>query len=769
MKLRLLHVLVITDIFCHMVLCTANSAHQEGQHIETNRRVKRAWVWNQITTLEEQTSIPYLIGTLYSTKLRKGSQYILEGEYADTLFKVKENTGDIYGYEKLDREKKAQYNLTALLVDMTTLKTLEPPEMFSIRLIDINDNAPIFTQKLYNVSVPEMSSTDVSVTTVTAVDPDDPTVAGHAKVTYKILQGYEHFKINEFTGQISTLRSDLDREKKANYEIIVQAKDSPGLSGGFSSSATVTIHLSDINDNFPIFTHKLYTFNVNEDLRVGDVVGKITVEDIDEPQNRIAKYTFMKSIFEQWFKIKSNEQTNEGIIYLTKPLNYESKNQFKMTIAVSDPLIDLQVAKQKMLNNSTEVIVNVLDVDEPPEFSKPFYLFKVKEDVKLKNIDYVSATDPDFAKRAVRYSAKTSKDDPIRVTNTGSVYVEKSLDRETNAWHNLTITAEEIDSPTKKASSVNVYIQVLDVNDNAPEFAEPYAPRVCENTASDLAILKISATDKDEMVPGMKFTYYSAEKENNFTVVDNHDNTANIIVKNGDFNRDVTKFYYLPIVISDNGVPSLSSTNTLTITVCKCNEEGEFTFCEEALKLAAVSASTIIIILCSLALILLCVLAAFLILRRMHNNGPLILVKNPAEIHEQLVTYDEEGGGEMDTNGYDVSVLNSVRRNMIRSKPDMEAYPNLYAQVQKPARNGDMFSVIEAKKDDADNDGEGLPYDTLHIFGYEGSESIVESLSSLESGSSDSEIDYDVLNEWGPRFKMLADLYGLEHLEDFPY
>lgn len=66
-----------------------------------------------------------------------------------------------------------------------------------------------------------------------------------------------------FIGEIYTLSSYLDRETKASYEVIVQAKDSPGLSGGFSSSATVTIHLNDINDNFPTFTKSKYhtTFN----------------------------------------------------------------------------------------------------------------------------------------------------------------------------------------------------------------------------------------------------------------------------------------------------------------------------------------------------------------------------------------------------------------------------------------------------------------------------------------------------------------------------
>lgn len=103
-----------------------------------------------------------------------------------------------------------------------------------------------------------------------------------------------------------------------------------------------------------------------------------------------------------------------------------------------------------------------------------------------------------------------------------------------------------------------------------------------------------------------------------------------------------------------------------------------------------------------------------------------------------------------------------------------ETVPSPYAQVQKPPANPTsgaekMEIMIEVKKDEADNDRDLLPYDTLHIYGYEGAESIAESLSSLESGSSDSDIDYDFLNDWGPRFKMLAELYGSEPNEDFVY
>lgn len=169
------------------------------------------------------------------------------------------------------------------------------------------------------------------------------------------------------------------------------------------------------------------------------------------------------------------------------------------------------------------------------------------------------------------------------------------------------------------------------------------------------------------------------------------------------------------------------------------------------------------------------VIVLLIALRRRHKKDLNVLRKNVAEIHEQLVAYDEEGGGEMDTTSYDVSVLNSVRQSgMTSPRMTRETMPCMYSQVQKPPRHGlsgtgEMAIMIEMKKDEADNDGDLLPYDTLHIFGYEGAESIAESLSSLGSGSSDSDIDYDFLNDWGPRFKMLAELYGLEADEHFAY
>ncbi|KAL0188756.1 hypothetical protein M9458_015855, partial [Cirrhinus mrigala] len=144
------------------------------------------------------------------------------------------------------------------------------------------------------------------------------------------------------------------------------------------------------------------------------------------------------------------------------------------------------------------------------------------------------------------------------------------------------------------------------------------------------------------------------------------------------------------------------------------------------------------------------VIVILIVLRRRYQKEVLV-TKSSGEIHEQLVRYDEEGGGEMDTNGYDVSILSF--------RP--ATGPSLYAVVKKPsACKGDMAMMIEVKKDEADHDRDGIPYDTLHIYGYEGSESLAGSLSSLDSSSTGSNLDYDFLHEWGPRFRTLAQLYG---------
>ncbi|XP_076988742.1 cadherin-5 [Tamandua tetradactyla] len=757
----------------------ANTAQLDSpSRLPAHQRQKRDWIWNQMHIDEEKnTSLPHYVGKIKSSVNRKNAKYLLQGESAGKVFRVNADTGDVYAFERLDREKISEYHLIAVIVDKDTNKNLESPSSFTIKVHDVNDNWPVFTRRLFNASVPEMSTAGTSVTRVTAVDADDPTVADHASVMYHILKG-DDFAIDN-SGLIFTTTNNLDREKQATYEVVVEARDAEGLRGA-SGTATVLITLQDVNDNFPIFTQTKYTFTVPEDIRVGSPVGSLFVEDPDEPQNRMTKYSIVQGEYRDTFTIETDPTRNEGIIKPMKPLDYENIQQYSFTIEATDPTINLRYLNSPPPKNTARVIINIKDVDEPPNFQQPFYHFQLRENLKKPLIGSVLATDPDVAQHSIGYSIRRTSDKGqfFQINKQGNIHNEKELDRETYPWYNLTVEAKELDSKgvsTGKESIVQVHIEVLDENDNAPEFAQPYEPKVCENAVPGKLVVRVSAIDKDITPRDVKLRFSLGTEDSNFTLTNNHDNTANITVKYGQFDRERAKVHLLPVLISDNGRPSLTGTNTLAVTVCKCDEHGEFTFCEEAATQVGVSIQALVAIF--LCILTITVITLLIVLRRRLRKQARAHGKSVPEIHEQLVTYDEEGGGEMDTTSYDVSVLNSARRGEAKSpRPGPEARPALYAQVQKPPRlgpgahrPGEMAAMIEVKKDEADHDGGGPPYDTLHIYGYEGAESIAESLSSLGTDSSDSDVDYDFLNDWGPRFKMLAQLYGSDPREELGY
>ncbi|KAL8182633.1 UNVERIFIED_CONTAM: Cadherin-6, partial [Gekko kuhli] len=187
----------------------------------------------------------------------------------------------------------------------------------------------------------------------------------------------------------------------------------------------------------------------------------------------------------------------------------------------------------------------------------------------------------------------------------GSIFTSKTLDRETLLWHNITVIASEINNP-KESSRVPVYIKVLDVNDNAPEFAMFYETFVCENAKAEQTL---SAIDKDDSFGGHKFSFSLAPEvagSSNFTIQDNRDNTAGIFTRKTRYNRHEMSMYLLPVVISDNDYPIQSSTETVTIRVCACDHRGKMLSCNAEALIHPTGLSTgalIAILLCIIILL----------------------------------------------------------------------------------------------------------------------------------------------------------------------
>ncbi|XP_068768194.1 cadherin-22 isoform X2 [Struthio camelus] len=551
-------------------------------------RVKRGWVWNQFFVVEEYTGTePLYVGKIHSDSDEgDGSiKYTISGEGAGTIFLIDELTGDIHATERLDREQKTFYTLRAQARDRQTDRLLEPESEFIIKVQDINDSEPRFLEGPYIGSVAELSPVGTSVMQVMASDADDPTYGSSARVVYSVLEGEQHFTVDRQTGVIRTAVADLDRETQDRYEVVIRATDMAGQLGGLSGSTTVTIVVTDVNDNPPRFPQKMYQFSVVETAPVGTAIGRVKAEDSDVGENTDMTYQMKDEEGVEMFKVTTDSNTQEAVITVQKPLDYESKKVHTVVVEALNKFVDPRFVDLGTFRDQTIVRVSVLDVDEPPEFRPPSDLMEVQEDAHVGSVvGVVTALDPDTANHPVRYAIDRSTD-VERIfdidANTGAIVTGKVLDRETAGWHNITVLAMEADNHSQ-VSRASLRIRILDVNDNPPELATPYEAAVCEDAKPGQLVQTISVVDRDEPQSGHRFYFTLAPEathSHHFSLLDVKDNTAAVHTQRVGFNRQEQDVYLLPILVVDSGPPALSSTGTLTIRVCGCDSSGAIQSC----------------------------------------------------------------------------------------------------------------------------------------------------------------------------------------------
>ncbi|XP_050746685.1 cadherin-12 isoform X2 [Gymnogyps californianus] len=696
------------------------------------QRVKRGWVWNQFFVLEEYMgSEPQYVGKLHSD-LDKGVgtvKYTLSGDGAGTVFTIDETTGDIHAIRSLDREEKPFYTLRAQAVDVDTKKPLEPESEFIIKVQDINDNEPKFLDGPYVASVPEMSP----------------------------------------VGVIRTALPNMDREVKEQYQVLIQAKDMGGQLGGLAGTTTVNITLTDVNDNPPRFPKSIFHLKVPESSHVGSAIGRIRAVDPDFGKNAEIEYNIVPGDGGNLFDITTDENTQEGVIKLKKPLDFETKKAYTFKVEASNLHLDHRFHSVGPFKDTATVKINVLDMDEPPVFSKPMYTMEVYEDTPVGTIiGAVTAQDLDAGSSSVRYFIdwKNDVDSYFTIDATeGTIATNELLDRESTAQYNFSVIASKVSNPLL-TSKVNVIINVLDVNEFPPEISVPYETSVCENAKPGQVIQTVTAADKDLSPAGQRFSFrLSPEASNkpNFTVHDYRNNTAGIETRRNGYSRRQQELYFLPVVIEDSSYPVQSSTNTMTIRVCRCDSDGTILSCNVEAIFLPVGLSTgalIAILLC--IVILLVIVVLYVALRRQKKKDTLMTSKE--DIRDNVIHYDDEGGGEEDTQAFDIGALrnpkviedNKIRRDI---KPDTLRFPRQRPPVED---NTDIRDFINQRLQENDVDPTAPPYDSLATYAYEGNGSVAESLSSIDSLTTEADQDYDYLSDWGPRFKILADMFGEE-------
>ncbi|XP_033914940.3 cadherin-22-like [Acipenser ruthenus] len=763
----------------------AQDRPEEGESM-SHERVKRGWVWNQFFVVEEYTGTePLYVGKIHSDSDEgDGSiKYTISGEGAGTIFIIDEITGDIHATERLDREEKTFYTLRAQARDRLTDRPLEPESEFIIKVQDINDSEPKFLEGPYIGSVPELSPIGTSVMKVTASDADDPTYGSSARVIYSVLEEEKIFTVDSKTGIIRTAVAELDRETQDRYELVIKATDMAGQMGGLSGSTTVTIVITDVNDSPPRFPQKMYQFSVSESAAVGTPVGRVKAEDADMGENTDMSYLIKDEEGAELFRVSTDGDSQEAIITVRKPLDYENKRTHNVVVEAVNKHVDPRFVDLGSFRDQTIVRVSVTDWDEPPQFRPPAAVLEVQEDARLGAlVGVVNAVDPDLDNAPVRYSIDqgTDLENIFNIDSiTGALTLGKILDRETAGWHNITVQAVEADNPSQ-VSKTSVSIRILDVNDNPPELAAPNEASICEDAKPGQLIHTISVVDRDEPQTGHRFYFTLApEAANNrhFKLWDVKDNTAGIQTQRAGFNRQEQNVYLLPILVVDSGPPALSSTGTLTIRVCGCDTDGTIQTCNTTAYVMSAALSPGALIALLVCMLILIVLVLLILALKRHRKGHR-MSEDEEDMRDNVIKYNDEGGGEQDTQAYDMSALRSLydfpEVKGGDSGPDLHSLPQ-WIQDQSQGDPNDSatasdFSIFRSyickKVEQADTDLSVPPYDSFQTYAFEGSSSPALSLSSIHTLSNTSEQDFSYLSDWGPRFRQLAGLYIVGHNEE---
>uniref|UniRef100_A0A8B9J9J4 Cadherin-22 n=1 Tax=Astyanax mexicanus TaxID=7994 RepID=A0A8B9J9J4_ASTMX len=737
-------------------------------------RRRRSWIWNQFFVIEEYAGPePVLIGRLH-TDMDRGdgrTRYVLRGEGAGSVFVIDDKTGNIHVTKPLDREEKDEYRLIATATDSQTERALEPSSQFIIRVQDINDNPPVFEDGPYSATVPEMANIGTSIVQVTATDADDPTYGNSARLVYTLVQGQPHFSVDPQTGILRTAVPDLDRETQDQYLVVLQAKDMGGHLGGLSGTTTVTVKLTDVNDNPPHFTQSTWLFSVSELAVPGAEVGRISATDADLGENAKLEYTILEGESGDTFNITGVNQ--EAIIILNKAVDYESRSSYSFSVEVLNPTVDPRFLRRGPFKDRASVRVAVLDADEPPRFSRARYRMDVSENCPPAcTVGRVSAVDPDTGlNNNIRYSIDPQSDPEalFRIApDTGLITTASELDREHEQWHNVTIIAMQRDNPSQ-LSRVVVAIETLDLNDNAPELDRQYNTAMCDSASSGQVVQVLRAIDRDE--GGNDSTvHFNIPPESsaalNFSIRESGGPTASLVLASPlqalSRSSSSSLTLHVPLILRD-GSSGLTSTGTVTVSVCPCLKGG--TVClpqHSSLPSPGLSTAALLAILACVAT-LLAVSALSLSLRRQKRDSLSPLEED--DVRENIITYDDEGGGEADTAAFDITALQSAPHSARRGYRTLDSR-NIGHSLA--LRVGEFLRLRLAQ---VTFDPTQPPYDSVQVYGLEGMGSRAGSLSSLESeGDKDGEKEEWVggLEEWGPQFRKLAQLapthlHSLEH------
>ncbi|XP_057704908.1 cadherin-23 isoform X1 [Corythoichthys intestinalis] len=431
-----------------------------------------------------------------------------------------------------------------------------------IDLINENDNRPIFSKSLYNISLPENTPTGTSLLRILATDGD---LGTFGIVRYYFSDEPDQFSLDVETGWV-ILRGNLDYELMRRFTLTVLARDG----GGEETTGRIRVNVLDVNDNPPLFQKEVYVGSLRENEQAVQPVARVRAADEDSPPNNFITYTIISaSAFPDYFSIIMVE--GYAVISVTRPLDYEKvpDGRIHLTVMARD-------GGNPALNNTVVVMVEVIDEnDNPPKFSKPSYIVKIPENINAgATVLVVKATDLDasreFGQDSLIYSLEGSSQFRLN-SRSGEITTTALLDRELKSEYILIVRAVDGGvGPQQKTGIATVNITILDINDNPPQWKdEPYHANVVEMSPINTDVITVLALDPDNGQNGT--VVYSISTENPFYTINGFTGkirTSGVTLDRESSDPRVTTLMRTIIISAvDRGRPPLRASASATVFV----------------------------------------------------------------------------------------------------------------------------------------------------------------------------------------------------------